>query len=266
MKRKPGPGDVLLWRGSNDVIGTNEPVILVEPTIDPLFWVVAELDEQGLPKPYTFAVPLEDLVPVESLVPESSGLGTPRLPGDAARRALLRVGVGVATAASFALGAMSLVGHQPSAPIAEGLRPTPSGEVTTVPALGGSPRELRDQPSGSSQAGSSLVGGAAVRPRVSTGAPASGGVGGASGGGTSRGGTNGGGAGAGSPIGDVSATDTNPGNSGSPPGHTSTPGNSGTAPGHNSSPGHSGSAPGHGGSAHGHNSGHGHSGSPPGHD
>ena len=243
MNRKPGPGDVLLWHGSHDVLGTREPVILVEPAVDPKFWVVAELDEQGLPTPYTFAVPLEDLVPVGNLIPESSAQGTPWLSGFPARGALLRVAVSAAAAASFALGALSLVGHQPTTPIAEGLRPTPAAQVPRGPALRGSPRELRHQPSGSLQEKSSPVSAVAVGSRAGTRASApalpsavggasgggasgggtgSGGTsrGGTSSGGTSSGGTDGGGeTGAGSSVGSVATADTHPGNSGSAPGH-----------------------------------------------
>jgi len=287
LNRKPGPGDVLLWHGSHDVLGTREPVILVEPAVDPKFWVVAELDEQGLPTPYTFAVPLEDLVPVGNLIPESSAQGTPWLSGFPARGALLRVAVSAAAAASFALGALSLVGHQPTTPIAEGLRPTPAAQVPRGPALRGSPRELRHQPSGSLQEKSSPVSAVAVGSRAGTRASApalpsavggasgggasgggasgggtgSGGTsrGGTSSGGTSSGGTDGGGeTGAGSSVGSVATADTHPGNSGSAPGHDSTHGNSGSAHGHDSTHGNSGSA-------HGHNSTHGNSGSAPGH-
>jgi hypothetical protein len=227
--------------------------------MDPGFWVVAELDEEGLPKPYTFAVPLQDLVPA---TPTGRG---PWHFGDPAKGVLLRAAVSLAAAASFALGAVSLIGHQPATPIAEGLRFLAAAQIPDAPALGGSPPVLANEPSGSFLTESWLVRSAALGSstdafteplsgtdglrRGTTGGGGTGGGGRNGGGG--GGGTHGGGSGGG---GNVAKPDTNPGNSGSAPGHNSTPGNSGSSNGNSgSSHGNSGSAPGHSGSAPGHN-------------
>lgn len=244
MKGKPEPGDVLIWRGSHDVLGTREPVIFVEPSIDPQFWVVAALDERGRPTPYTFAVPAEDLHPPR---------GTLRLLDDPVRGAMLRVAVSAAAVASFALGALSLFGAQPATPIAEGPRPTQAAQIPNAPspspALGDAPRRLRYPPFRSFQGESSRVIEAAAVPSSGSDVPAvtqpstvGAGGGGSSDGGTSGGGTVSGGSGGGGSIDSGTVGDTIVRSQGPP---DTPPGNSGSAPGRDSSRGNSASSPGH---------------------
>lgn len=261
MRGQPKPGAIVRWRGSHDVVGTRRPLILVETTADPRFWIVAPLDADGAPGPNTFAVPVADL----------ARWRRPWPPGGPSKEALRRVAAGLAAAISFALGAWSLSGPHPVFPLAQGLLPAltvqapawdppdgasprfdggasaPSRAVSTlvserssadggVEATAGAPRAGRSEPAGGGIGGGGTGGGG-------TGGTGTGG-GGTGGGGTGGGGTGGGGTGGTGGGGGGDPVSAGPGKSDSAPGHNTPPGKSDSAPGHDSSPGKSDSAPG----------------------